>query len=72
MFMPVKRDLMDIEKMINKYLREVVAAGVTTNNAMGGTTPGIPRDYPPMKQRKKYIYVGSGSRKMWLTNKKNG
>ena len=36
------------------------------------TIAGLPPDTPPVKQRKKYIYGGRGSRKMWLTNKKNG
>ena len=63
---------MDIDKFIKKYFREEVAAGVPTNNASSGAFAGFPPDTPPVKQRKKYIYGGRGSRKMWLTNKKNG
>ena len=29
-------------------------------------------DDPPVRKKKKYIYGGRGSRKMWLTNKKDG
>ena len=62
---------MDIDKFINKYFREEAVA-VPTNNARSGAIAGLPPDTPPVKQRKKYIYGGRGSRKMWLTNKKNG
>ena len=62
---------MDIDKFLNKYLREEAVA-VPTNNASSGAIAGLPPDTPPVKQRKKYIYGGRGSRKMWLTNKKNG
>ena len=62
---------MDIDKFINKYFREEAVA-VPTNNASSGAIAGLPPDTPPMEQRKKYIYGGRGSRKMWLTNKKNG
>ena len=63
---------MDIDKFINKYFREEVAAGVPTINASSGAIACLPPDTPPVKQRKKYIYGGRGSRKMWVTNKKNG
>ena len=62
---------MDIDKFLNKYFREEAVA-VPTNNASSGAIAGLPPDTPPVKQRKKYIYAGRGSRKMWLTNKKNG
>ena len=62
---------MDIDKFLNKYFREEAVA-VPTNNACSGAIAGLPPDTPPVKQRKKYIYGGRGSRKMWLTNKKNG
>ncbi len=48
------------------------AAGVPTNNASSGNIAGLPPDTPPVKKRKRYIYSGRGSRKMWLANKKNG
>ena len=46
--------------------------GVPTNNASSGNIAGLPPDSPPVKQKKRYIYSGRGSRKMWLANKKNG
>ena len=66
---------MDINKIIKKIrdLREeMVAAGVPTNNASSGNIAGLPPDSPPVNKKKKYIYGGHGSRKMWLTNKENG
>ena len=66
---------MDINKIIKKIrdLREeMAAAGVPTNNASSGNIAGLPPDSPPVKQKKRYIYGGRGSRKMWLANKKNG
>ena len=66
---------MDINKIIKKIrdLREeMVSAGVPTNNASSGAVAGLPPDTPPVKKKKKYIYGGHGSRKMWLVNKKNG
>ena len=62
---------MDIDKFINKYFREEAVA-VPTNNASSGAIAGLPPDTPPVKMKKKYIYGGHGSRKMWLANKKNG
>ncbi len=65
---------MDINKIIKKIrdLREeMAAAGVPTNNASSGNIAGLQPDSPPVKQKKRYIYGGRGSRKMWLTNKKN-
>ena len=67
--------IMDINKIIKKIrdLREeMAAAGVPTNNASSGNIAGLPPDSPPVNKKKKYIYGGHGSRKMWLTNKKNG
>ena len=66
---------MDINKIIKKIrdLREEMAsAGVPTNNASSGNIAGLPPDSPPVEQKKRYIYGGRGSRKMWLTNKENG
>mgnify|MGYP003304266612 CR=1 FL=1 len=42
------------------------------NNASSGAIAGLPPDSPPVKKKKKYIYGGHGSRKMWLANKKDG
>ena len=66
---------MDIDKIISivKTLREEAMA-VPTNNVSGGKIAGTrdAGDDPPVKRKKKYIYGGHGSRKMWLANKKNG
>mgnify|MGYP001400927756 CR=1 FL=1 len=47
---------------------------VPTNNVGGGKIAGTVEagDDPPVRKRKKYIYGGHGSRRMWLANKKNG
>ena len=66
---------MDIDKIIDmvKSLREdammaAPANAVGTGQIAGTTEAG---DDPPVrKKKKKYIYGGSGSRKMWM--QKNG
>ena len=58
--------------LITKEEMGAAAAGVPTNNASSGNIAGLPPDSPPVKQKKRYIYGGRGSRKMWLTNKENG
>ena len=42
-----------------------------TNNVGGGQIAGTVEagDNPPVKKKKRYIYGGKGSRKMWLNNK---
>ena len=59
--------------LIVKSLREEAMA-VPTNNVSGGKIAGTrdAGDDPPVKRKKKYIYGGHGSRRMWLANKKNG
>ena len=49
---------------------EMSVGAVPTNNASSGAIAGLPPDQPPVKKKKKYIYGGHGSRKMWLANKK--
>ena len=64
---------MDINKIIKKIRdlkEEMAAAGVPTNNASSGNIAGLPPDTPPVKKKKKYIYGGRGSRRMWM--QKNG
>ena len=39
------------------------------NNASSGAIAGLPPDNPPVKKKKRYIYGGTGSRKMWMNNK---
>ena len=67
---------MNIDKIISivKTLREEAAMAAPTNNVGDGKIAGTREagDDPPVKRKKKYIYGGHGSRKMWLTNKKNG
>ena len=67
---------MNIDKIISivKTLREEAAMVAPTNNVGGGQIAGTREagDDPPIKRRKKYIYGGHGSRRMWLANKKNG
>ena len=64
---------MNIDKIISivKTLREE-AMSAPTNNVGGGQIAGTREagDDPPVKKKKRYIYSGHGSRKMWLTNKK--
>ena len=42
-----------------------------TNNVGGGQIAGTVEagDNPPVKKKKRYIYGGTGSRKMWMNNK---
>ena len=60
-------------KFIDKYIQtrkeEVMAA--PTNNVGGGKIAGTVEagDNPPVKKKKRYIYGGTGSRKMWMTKK---
>jgi len=72
---------MDIDKIINivrnQKLNEMMGAGAAsgpTNNVGDGKIAGTVEagDDPPVRKKKKYIYAGIGSRKMWLPNKKNG
>ena len=66
---------MDIDKVIKKIRQlkeEMASGGIPANNASSGNIAGLPPDSPPVKQKKRYIYGGRGSRKMWLTNKENG
>ena len=66
---------MNIDRIISivKSLREEAMA-VPTNNVSGGKIAGTrdAGDDPPVKRKKKYIYGGHGSRRMWLANKENG
>ena len=57
-----------LNKLLKNLRKEEVMA-VPTNNASGGNIAGLPPDNPPMKKKKRYIYGGRGSRKMWMNNK---
>ena len=61
-----KKTIGDLLKNINTN-EEMVAA--PTNNASSGAIAGLPPDQPPIKKKKRYIYGGTGSRKMWMNNK---
>ena len=66
---------MDIDKIIDivKSLREDAMMAAPTNAVGTGQIAGTTEagDDPPVrKKKKKYIYGGHGSRKMWLANKK--
>ena len=47
------------------------ALAAPTNNVGGGQIAGTVEagDNPPVKKKKRYIYGGKGSRKMWMNNK---
>ena len=66
---------MNIDKIIDivRTLREEAMMTAPTNNVGGGQIAGTAEagDNPPVrKKKKKYIYGGHGSRKMWM--QKNG
>ena len=67
---------MDINRIISmvRTLKEEGAMAVPTNNVGSGNIAGTKEagDDPPVRKKKKYIYGGRGSRRMWLANKKNG
>ena len=67
---------MDINRIISmvRTLKEEGAMAVPTNNVGSGNIAGTKEagDDPPVKKKKKYIYGGHGSRRMWLANRKNG
>ena len=47
------------------------AMAAPTNSVGGGQIAGTVEagDNPPVKKKKRYIYGGAGSRKMWMNNK---
>lgn len=49
---------------------EMMGAGAIANNVGDGKIAGTVEagDDPPVKKKKKYIYGGKGSRKMWMKN----
>ena len=67
---------MDIDKIISivKSLREEAVMAAPTNNVGAGKIAGTREagDDPPVRKKKRYIYGGRGSRRMWLTNQKDG
>ena len=68
----MKDKLQRIIDTIRSLREEMSVGGIPANNASSGNIAGLPPDSPPVKKKKRYIYSGRGSRKMWLANKKNG
>ena len=66
----MKEKLQRVIDTIRSLKEEMAVGGAPTNNASSGAIAGLPPDTPPVKKKKKYIYGGHGSRKMWLVNKK--
>jgi len=56
---------------IMRNIRKEEAIAAPTNNVGGGQIAGTVEagDNPPVKKKKRYIYGGTGSRKMWMNNK---
>ena len=65
----VQKYLGDDFERVTKMQEEIMAA--PTNNVGGGQIAGTVEagDEPPAKKKKRYIYGGTGSRKMWMNNK---
>ena len=59
---------MNIDKLIS-IIRTHKEEAVPTNNVGDGKIAGTKEagDDPPNKKKKKYIYLGKGSRKQWMT-----
>ena len=59
-----------LRKLLDNLRKEEVMAA-PTNSVGGGQIAGTVEagDDPPAKKKKRYIYGGRGSRKMWLNNK---
>ena len=69
---PSKTPLENIMDIVRSLNEEGMVGGAPTNNVGSGNIAGTREagDDPPVKKKKKYIYGGRGSRKMWLANKK--
>ena len=59
-----------LDKLLRNLRKEEVMAA-PTNNVGGGQIAGTVEagDNPPVKKKKRYVYGGRGSRKMWMSNK---
>ena len=66
----IKSNLSKIIKDKKKKIGEEVMAA-PTNSVGGGQIAGTVEagDNPPVRKKKRYIYGGRGSRKMWMNNK---
>ena len=58
-------------KKKQKKVNEDAAMAAPTNSVGGGQIAGTVEagDNPPVRKKKRYIYGGRGSRKMWMNNK---
>ena len=56
---------------IRRIVRKEEVMAAPTNSVGGGQIAGTVEagDNPPVKKKKRYIYGGTGSRKMWMNNK---
>ena len=65
----LQKYLGDDFEQVTKMQEEVMAA--PTNSMGGGAIAGSVEagDNPPVRKKKRYIYGGRGSRKMWMNNK---
>ena len=65
---------MNLDKIIDIIRKQRLNEEALTMSMGGGGIAGSVEagDDPPVRKKKKYIYGGRGSRKMWLTNKKDG
>jgi len=55
-------------KTFKQFQEEMMGGGAIANNIGDGKIAGAPPDDPPVK-KKRFIYGGKGSRKMWMPNK---
>ena len=55
-----------------KTFKQFMDEDAPINNVGGGQIAGTTEagDDPPVRKKKKYIYGGRGSRRMWMANKK--
>ena len=78
----LKKRVGDVGKILTRPFRKVKkdptekfateeAMAAPTNSVGGGQIAGTVEagDNPPVKKKKRYIYGGTGSRKMWMNNK---
>lgn len=64
-----------LDLIINIIREEMSGGGVPVNNVSGGKIAGTPAadpGNPPVKKKKKPIFLGKGSRTTWLRNIKQG
>ncbi len=66
MFRTIASNLMDIDKIID-IVRTLKEEGPTVSLGSGQIAGTVESgDNPPVNKKRKYIYGGKGSRKMWM------